>query len=154
MGQRECPLVVDLDGTLRTADTMHRMLMRLLARPRLRAGFSEALAESKAHAKCFLWCEVGLSVNRLPWSNSFVAYLAAERRRRRPVWLATGAAQGLAEAVASTRLTAWSRTPPHQRRSSRGLTTAAIAAHADTEPCCAWWDGIGASDPGATAAAG
>lgn len=95
------PLVIDLDGTLTTADTMHRMLLALLARPRLRAEFSEALGEGKAHAKCFLWDRVGLRVDRLPWSNSLIAYAASERRRGRKIWLATGAAQGLAEAVAA-----------------------------------------------------
>jgi hypothetical protein len=96
------PLVVDLDGTLTTRDTMVLQMGRLvLRRPHRIPAFMSCLRQSRAGAKAFLWAEVGLDVSRLRYSASLLQRLRTEHGAGRVLILATGAHHELAEAVAA-----------------------------------------------------
>ncbi len=95
------PLVVDLDGTLATRDTMPVQMTRLaIRRPRCLPAFTRAVRESRADAKALLWREVGLDVTRLHYSRTLLAHLDYAGAKGRRLVLVTGAHQALAEAVA------------------------------------------------------
>ncbi len=95
------PLVVDLDGTLLSTDTLWEALWRVLSRrpwyvlsliPRLRAG--------RAAFKWSLADEMVQGVPRYPVNNAVLHYLQDAVRQGRPVYLATAAPRPVAEAVA------------------------------------------------------
>ncbi len=95
------PLAVDFDGTIGLADT--------LAWLRARAASSGADVEqrrveqrtlSKQAEKVFLWEEIGLDLDDVPFDDGLVAALSEVRRAGRRLVLVTGSAQGLADAVA------------------------------------------------------
>ena len=88
----DCPLYVDLDGTLTPGDTLHESamlfvrqhplnLLRLLAwLPRGKAGFKRALADA-----------VRPDPARLPWRADFIDFLRGEQARGRTLVLASAA---------------------------------------------------------------
>ena len=88
----DCPLYVDLDGTLTPGDTLHESamlfvrqhplnLLRMLAwLPRGKAGFKRALADA-----------VRPDPARLPWRADFIDFLRGEHARGRTLVLASAA---------------------------------------------------------------
>ncbi|MBK8277204.1 MAG: UbiA family prenyltransferase [Nitrospira sp.] len=98
---RLLPLVVDLDGTLTPTDTLIESILQLVKQSPLnllrlpfwllagRAGFKNSVA---AHT-CISW-------EHLPYAESLLFYLRAERTRGRRIVLATAAHKSIAEVVA------------------------------------------------------
>ncbi len=98
----DCPLVVDLDGTLTRTDTLMESVVRAVKRRPLdmlrlplwllngRAGFKARLAE-----------RVTLPAASLPYCEPLLDYLRAERLRGRRLILATAAHVSIANAVAA-----------------------------------------------------
>lgn len=98
---RDLPLVVDLDGTLTLTDTLVESVIEVVKRNpvniaripvwilRGRLGFKEAIATRSR-----------LFAEHLPYREALVDYLAAEKRRGRPIILATAAHISIAERVA------------------------------------------------------
>lgn len=95
------PLVVDLDGTLTSADTLLESLVKVVKQSPLsllrlplwllrgRANFKESIA---AHA--------GVAAEHLPYRESLLEYLRDEKAKGRRIVLATAAHHTIAEAVA------------------------------------------------------
>lgn len=102
MADRTPPLVVDLDGTLITEDSFLVSVRRLMrTQPRDVGAFLLILRESRALAKHWLWENVGVDVARLRYSPALCAFLEGQASAGRRLVLATGAPEGLAQAVAS-----------------------------------------------------
>jgi len=129
----DCPLYVDLDGSLTPSDTLHESivllarhhplnLLRMLAwLPRGKAGFKRALAD-----------EVLPDPERLPWREDFVQFLRAEHARGRTLVLATAADARIARRVAEhlgvfSAVLATEEGGPNLNRSAKAQT---IASHA------------------------
>ena len=95
------PLVVDLDGTLCRGDTMVTMARRVaFRRPHRLLGAAVALARGdRSGVKHVLWRHAALDVATLPLSSELLGWLADEAAAGRPVYLATGAPQALADAL-------------------------------------------------------
>jgi len=96
------PLCVDLDGTLVKSDTLIDSLL-LLARskPALMLKLPGRVLKGKAAFKAFVTDSVTLDVAHLPYNRPLVDYLRHERGLGRPIYLATGADQRLAQRVAN-----------------------------------------------------
>jgi phosphoserine phosphatase len=95
------PLGVDLDGTICLADTLAWLRARAASLGTdMEQRRVEHRALSKQAEKVFLWEEVGLDLDDLPFDDDLVAALSDARDAGRPLVLVTGSAQGLAEAVA------------------------------------------------------
>ena len=94
------PLVVDLDGTLVSTDTLIVCVLALARRPfsLLRALF--ALRHGRARLKKALAAAADLDAGLLPYHRELLAYLREQRGRGRLLVLATGADRKTAEAVA------------------------------------------------------
>jgi hypothetical protein len=94
------PLVVDLDGTLVSIDTLIVCALALARRPfsLIRALF--ALRHGKARLKQALAAAADLDAALLPYNRELLAYLREQRARGRLLVLATGADRRMAEAVA------------------------------------------------------
>lgn len=96
------PLVVDLDGTLTPTDTLVESLIQLVKQSPLnlmrlplwllkgRAAFKEEIA---SHTR--------ISTEYLPYRESFLTYLRAEKKRGRRIILATAAHKSIAEAISA-----------------------------------------------------
>ena len=99
----DVPLVVDLDGTLVTNDSLAESLLAL-ARERPLALFAllGRLAGGRAAFKRALAELAPLDIETLPWNAPLLEHLQSERRRGRRIVLATGADQRVAERVART----------------------------------------------------
>jgi hypothetical protein len=96
----EVPLVVDLDGTLTTSDTLRLQLQRLVRRAPLSVPTAiRMLAGSRSAGKEYLWKNGGLDVLQVRYSPTLVALLLAKHDAGVPIILATGATQGLANAI-------------------------------------------------------
>ena len=94
------PLVVDLDGSLVSTDTLFECVLVLARHPlRLLVALS-ALRHGKARLKEALAAAADLDAGLLPYNRELLAYLRAERARGRLLVLATGADRMMAEAVA------------------------------------------------------
>lgn len=101
MSKTSTPLVVDLDGTLTPTDTLLESLIHVVKQSPLnllriplwllkgRAGFKAAIAE-----------KTRLAAESLPYHESLIAYLRAEKAQGRTVILATAAHVSIADAVA------------------------------------------------------
>lgn len=97
----DCPLYVDLDGTLIASDTLWESVLSLLRRSPWqvfvlpiwllggRAGFKRRVAE-----------RAELDVSRLPYRVEVLAFLDDERRRGRTLVLATGSDERVAQRIA------------------------------------------------------
>jgi phosphoglycolate phosphatase-like HAD superfamily hydrolase len=94
------PLVVDLDGTLVSTDTMIVSMLAVARRPfsLMRAVF--ALRHGRARLKQALAVAADLDAALLPYNRELLAYLREQRARGRLLVLATGADRKTAEAVA------------------------------------------------------
>ena len=98
---QDCPLYVDLDGSLTPSDTLHESIVLFVRQhplnllrlaswlPRGKAAFKRALAD-----------EVLPDPERLPWREDFVQFLRAEHARGRTLVLATAADARIAQRVA------------------------------------------------------
>jgi 4-hydroxybenzoate polyprenyltransferase/phosphoserine phosphatase len=98
----ELPLVVDLDGTLTLTDTLAESVIQIIKTNPLnlirlpvwllggRAAFKEAIA-----------LRTDALAESLPYRKSLVEYLIAEKRRGRPIILATAAHRSVAERVST-----------------------------------------------------
>ena len=95
------PLVVNLDGTLITRDSLLLLIGELARRAPHRLPSTATMARrSRAAARHHPWETVGLDAARLHFSPRLVAYLEVEAERGRTHILATGSTQALADAVA------------------------------------------------------
>ncbi|PZO18565.1 MAG: UbiA family prenyltransferase [Burkholderiales bacterium] len=94
------PLVVDLDGTLTSTDTLVESVLILLKRQPwrlLQMGFW--LLAGRALFKERVSALVDLDVSGLPWRSDFVDWLVAQRAGGRRIVLATAAHRKIADAV-------------------------------------------------------
>lgn len=94
------PLVVDLDGTLTPADTLAESVVQLIKNTPFnlllmplwilkgRAAFKDALAS-----------RTSIAAEQLPYNESLLAYLFAEREKGRRIILATAAHESIAKGV-------------------------------------------------------
>jgi len=101
MSKTNTPLVVDLDGTLTPTDTLVESLIHVIKQSPLnllrvplwllkgRAGFKASIAE-----------KTRLATESLPYRESLVTYLRAEKAQGRRIILATAAHHSIAEGVA------------------------------------------------------
>ncbi|MFP8835114.1 UbiA family prenyltransferase [Hydrogenophaga sp. XSHU_21] len=137
----DCPLYVDLDGTLTPSDTLHESAMlfvrqspfnlvrMLLWLPRGKAGFKRALADS-----------VLPDPAHLPWRQDFIDFLRAEHRRGRTLVLASAADERIVKRVAD-HLGVFSDaigTSDHTQNLSRAAKQQAIDAHARAQGHTQW----------------
>ena len=100
-GRAGCPLVVDLDGSLVSTDTLLECILALTWRP---AGLFRglwALRHGRARLKEVLAAAADLDPALLPYNRELLAYLRDERARGRFLVLATGADRRTAAAVAA-----------------------------------------------------
>lgn len=96
------PLVVDLDGTLITRDSFLLLISTVARRaPHRLPSTAARVWRSRAEAKHHLWRSIGLDPSRLRYAESLMRYLASEASTGRPLVLATGSTQELADAVAA-----------------------------------------------------
>ncbi|MGC4396982.1 UbiA family prenyltransferase [Hydrogenophaga sp. T2] len=129
----DCPLYVDLDGSLTPSDTLHESVMLFLRQhpgnllrmigwlPRGKAGFKRALADA-----------VVPEPEGLPWREDFVAFLRAEHARGRTLVLASAADRRIVQRVADHFgfFSDVLGTSDGQHNLSRANKREAIAAHA------------------------
>lgn len=94
-------LCVDLDGTLVKSDTLVDSLFVLARRhPARLPGVIGALFRGKAAVKAYVTSQVSLDPAYLPYNRKLIEYLMRERELGRPIYLATGANQNLANRIA------------------------------------------------------
>ena len=95
------PLIVDLDGTLTPADTLHESLATLIARAPLCALLLPLwLVRGRANFKQEVSARSGVAAETLPYRESLLAYLRTEKAKGRRIVLATAAHRDVAHAVA------------------------------------------------------
>lgn len=95
------PLVVDLDGTLiRTDSLLESVFVLAKEHPLLLFGLPVWLAQGRARLKQRLAAVSMPDVRTLPYHEDLLRYLQAQKRRGRPLVLATGADARLAGEVA------------------------------------------------------
>lgn len=101
-GRPDCPLVVDMDGALlRTDATFEGLVRGLFLKPASTLLVLAALVRGRAHFKRALARLVPLDVEALPLREEFVAHLAGERARGRPLHLVSGADDEIVRKVAA-----------------------------------------------------
>ena len=102
MEDRTIPLVVDLDGTLVTTDTLFENAMALIrGNPWLAARILVWAFRGKPVLKSEIARRVTVDVGHLPWRLELIEYLRAEKSAGRQLVLATAAHRSTAEAVAA-----------------------------------------------------
>lgn len=95
-------MAVDLDGSFLLVDSLARLRLRLLTRkPHRFLALRRRRRQGKDAAKIFLWEHGGLQVADLPVNQPLLDWLTSQRAAGRQVVLATGSADGLAQAVAA-----------------------------------------------------
>ncbi len=95
------PLVVDLDGTLIRVDVLHESALKLVrSQPWMAFALPAWLAAGKAALKRRIASRVDIDVARLPYDESLLEWLCAERAGGRQVVLCTSADSRYAQAVA------------------------------------------------------
>ncbi len=96
------PLVLDLDGTLLRTDTFHEMMAQVLRKkPWVLCLLPFWLWKSRAYAKIRLAEYAPLDPTSLPYNSALLAFAQAEAKKGRPLLLATGTNQQLAETIAA-----------------------------------------------------
>ncbi len=96
------PLVTDLDGTLVRADLLWEGLFQILRRRPWRIpGLTRDLLRGRSAFKGRVARESDIDPASLPWNDTVVEFLRAERQRGRTLWLATAAHRGVADVVAA-----------------------------------------------------
>ncbi|WP_436968140.1 UbiA family prenyltransferase [Burkholderia gladioli] len=97
---RKLPLVVDLDGTLTTTDTLMESVIRAIKRkPGTLLRMPLWLAGGRASFKAKVAEHADFQADALPYRESLIAYLAHERESGRKIVLATAAHRSIAERV-------------------------------------------------------
>lgn len=97
----DLPLCVDMDGTLLKTDSLHELAVRVLKlRPWILFLLPLWLMRGKHVLKRELARRCRLDVATLPYNQEFLAFLRTEKQRGRQLFLATGAYQDIAQAVA------------------------------------------------------
>ncbi|KWK70226.1 UbiA family prenyltransferase [Burkholderia ubonensis] len=97
---RDLPLVVDLDGTLTTTDTLAESVIRAVRRkPASLLRFPFWLASGRSTFKARIAEQADLRVEHLPYRAPLVEYLEQEQQRGRKIVLATAAHRSIAERV-------------------------------------------------------
>ncbi|WP_080418870.1 haloacid dehalogenase-like hydrolase [Burkholderia ubonensis] len=97
---RDLPLVVDLDGTLTTTDTLAESVIRAVRRkPASLLRFPFWLASGRSTFKARIAEQADLRVEHLPYRAPLVEYLEQEQQRGRRIILATAAHRSIAERV-------------------------------------------------------
>jgi 4-hydroxybenzoate polyprenyltransferase/phosphoserine phosphatase len=95
------PLVIDLDGTLIRTDLLHESTFGLLrGGPHLLLALPLWLARGKAHLKRRIAERVSLDVTSLPYDESVLEWIRAERTAGRRIVLCTASDQTYARKVA------------------------------------------------------
>ncbi|MBX9786677.1 MAG: haloacid dehalogenase-like hydrolase [Alphaproteobacteria bacterium] len=96
------PLVLDLDGTLLRTDTFHEMMVQVLRKkPWVLFLLPFWLWKSRAYAKVRLAEYAPLDPTILPYNPALLAFAEKEAKSGRPLLLATGTNQKVAESIAS-----------------------------------------------------
>ncbi|MBY0293092.1 MAG: hypothetical protein K2W92_07395 [Alphaproteobacteria bacterium] len=99
--EKAIPLVLDLDGTLIRTDTFHEMLVQLLfKKPWLLLLVPLWLLKGRPFAKAQLVDATHLSPRHLPYNLPLLAFAKEEAKKGRPLILATGTDQRLAQKIA------------------------------------------------------
>jgi len=97
-----CPLVVDMDGTLLRADTLHEGCLTLIRQRPLRGMLLlGSLLKGKAAFKQQVAARALLDVASLPVNAPFLAWLREQKAAGRKIVLCTAADQRIADAVAA-----------------------------------------------------
>jgi len=95
------PLVLDLDGTLIRTDTFHEMMVYLLThKPWVLLLLPFWFLKGRAFAKARLTDLSDLSPHHLPYNPELLAFAQAEVQKGRPLILATGTDQRVAQKIA------------------------------------------------------
>jgi 4-hydroxybenzoate polyprenyltransferase/phosphoserine phosphatase len=98
----DCPLCIDLDGTLVKSDTLVDSVLSIARhRPLELLKIPGWLREGKASFKRHVTSAVALDVENLPYNQPLLDYLRVEAARGRAIYLATAADRTLAERVAA-----------------------------------------------------
>lgn len=96
------PLVLDLDGTLIRTDTFHEMMaLSLFQKPWVLCLLPFWFLKGRAFAKARLTERVDLSPQTLPYNLPLLTYAKDEALKGRPLILATGTNQKLAQKIAN-----------------------------------------------------
>ena len=97
------PLVVDLDGTLTTTDTLiESVLLLIRLRPWMLLALPLWLLQGKSRFKARIAYNCRLPVSTLPWRTDLLEWLELQRSTGRKIVLATAAHQQIANDVAET----------------------------------------------------
>lgn len=100
VARQDLPLVVDLDGTLTQADTLHETLLDLIKRsPGCLLLIPYWLWKGKAYFKEQIAVRAQLNVDLLPFNKEFVQWLQEEKTKGRYLILCTAANKKIAEIV-------------------------------------------------------
>lgn len=98
----DCPLVVDLDGTLIKSDLLHESLAALIRKnPLYLLVLPIWLLAGKAGFKARIAKRVTLNVTLLPYRKKVISWLESEKKNGRQLILATASHRLLAEPVAA-----------------------------------------------------
>lgn len=96
------PLVVDLDGTLTSTDTLVESLIKLVKQSPLNLlRLPLWLMKGRARFKEAVAAQVRISAEILPYSESLLSYLRTEKENGRRIILATAAHKTIAQAVSA-----------------------------------------------------
>ncbi len=99
---RDVPLVVDLDGTLTPSDTLVESLVHLVKHtPAALLKLPFWLFGGRAEFKRSVARQADFAPETLPYRESLVAYLRAEKEKGREIILATAAHRSIADRVAA-----------------------------------------------------
>ena len=102
MDEQAVPVVADMDGTFFVTDSTRAMTARLARRPFRRLGLARRIRRGdKAATKIYLHRHSRVPLDAFEPRPQLHEWLAEEARRGRPVYLATGAPQALADEVAA-----------------------------------------------------
>lgn len=96
------PLVLDLDGTVLHTDTFHEMMASLLLQsPWTLLQLPFWFLKGRAYAKAQLTKSVDLNLETLPYNHHLLSFAREEREKGRPLILATGSDQKLAQKISN-----------------------------------------------------
>ena len=98
----KCPLVVDLDGTITPTDTLMESVIRMIKHSPLSLfSLPWALMRGKAAFKDAVARRAGVDAELLPYRETLIEYLRAEKATGRRIIMATAAHTSIAKSVYS-----------------------------------------------------
>lgn len=101
MENRDCPLCVDLDGTLVRTDTLVESALLLVKKNPFNILFLFLwLLKGKAQLKHKIAEKVELNASLLPYNEEVLSLIEEEKKKGREIWLCTAANKKIATAVA------------------------------------------------------